>query len=193
MKQSYLPLKIKSVLIYWMMKTLQYHVSIIQYKLYQPVIKSQQKLNQICGSQLSIGNIINRLTARVLDISNVLQNTNVRINDRVCVSSPPFYLDLFERSYPNITLDIDGSPFCIQCMNGIQVTTLAVRQRKRLLDAVVTINKYKKVIEDDDIHIEVFSTVTVSYIKFLLMMLSTLLIKRNHFLEQQDFLKNNLR
>ena len=46
-------------------------------------------------------------------------------------------------------------------MNGIQVTTLAVRQRKRLLDAVVTINKYKKVIEDDDRHIKVFSDGTV--------------------------------
>ena len=46
-------------------------------------------------------------------------------------------------------------------MNGIQVTTLAVRQCKRLLDAVVTIHKYKKVIEDDDIHIEVFSDGTV--------------------------------
>ena len=40
-----------------------------------------------------------RLTARVLDVSNAFQNTNVPIHERVCVSPPPYYLDWFKRSY----------------------------------------------------------------------------------------------
>ena len=44
-KLSYLPLERKSVLIYWMMKILQYHISLIQYQIHQPVFNFQHKLN----------------------------------------------------------------------------------------------------------------------------------------------------
>ena len=56
----------------------------------------------------------------VLDVSNAFQNKNVPIHERFCISPPPFYLEWFEISYPNIPLNRDDVPFCIQCMNGIQ-------------------------------------------------------------------------
>ena len=49
-------------------------------------------------------------------------------------------------------------------MNGIQVTKPAGRQWNRLLDAVITILKYKKITMDHAIYIKVFSYVKVSYI-----------------------------
>ena len=58
----------------------------------------------------------------------------------------------------------DDGPFYIQCMNGIQGTKLAGRKWNRLLDAVATIIKYKKITIDHDIYIKVFADVTVSYL-----------------------------
>ena len=46
-----------------------------------------------------------RLTASILDVSNAFQNKYVPSHERVCVIPPPYYLDWFERSYPNITLN----------------------------------------------------------------------------------------
>ena len=54
---------------------------------------------------------MHRLTDRILDISNVFQNTNPPIHERVYVSPPNYYLDWFERSYPNIPLNRDDGPF----------------------------------------------------------------------------------
>ena len=105
---------------------------------------------------------MHRLTARILDVSNAFQNTNVPINERVCVSPPPYYIDWFEKSYPDVPLNQDDGPFCIQCMNGIHGTKPAGRQWNRLLDAVVTILKYKKSTIDHDIYINFFSDGKVS-------------------------------
>ena len=107
---------------------------------------------------------MHRLTASILDVSNSFQNTNVTINERVCVSPPPYYLDWFEISYPNVTLNQDDVPFCLQCMNGIQGTKTHGRQCNRLLDAVATILKYKKITIDHAIYIKVFDDGTASYI-----------------------------
>ena len=63
---------------------------------------------------------MHRLTAMILYVSNAFQNTNVTINERVCVIPPPYYLDWFERSYPNIPLNQDYGLFYLQYMNGIQ-------------------------------------------------------------------------
>ena len=52
-----------------------------------------------------------RPTARILDVINAFQNTNVPIHERVCVSPPPYYLDWFEISYPNVTLNRDDGTF----------------------------------------------------------------------------------
>ena len=71
---------------------------------------------------------MHRLTARILDISNACQNTNVPIHEIVCVSQPPYYLDWFERSDPNVPLNRDDRPLFLQCMNGIQGTKPAGRQ-----------------------------------------------------------------
>ena len=109
---------------------------------------------------------MHRLTARILGVSNAFQNTNVPSHERVCVSPPPYYLDLFERSHPNIPLNRDDDSFCLQCMNGIQGKNPSGRQWNRLLDAVVTIREYKKIPIDHDIYIKVFSDGTVSYLKF---------------------------
>ena len=68
------------------------------------------------------------LTARILDVSNAFQNTNVPIHERVCVSPPSYYLDWFEIPYLNVLLNKDGGPFCLQCMNGIQGTNPSGRQ-----------------------------------------------------------------
>ena len=49
-------------------------------------------------------------------------------------------------------------------MNGIQGKKLAGRQWDKLLDAVMTIIKYKKSTSDNDIYIKVFTYGTVSYL-----------------------------
>ena len=106
---------------------------------------------------------MNRLTGRTLDVSNEFQNKNITIHERFCVITPPYYLDCFEISYPNVPLNWDKVPFFLKFMNGIQGTKPAGRQWNQLLDAVVTIIKYKKIIIDYAIYIKVFSGVTVSY------------------------------
>ena len=106
------------------------------------------------------------ITARILYFSNTFQNTNFPIYDRVCVSPPPYYIDWFEISYHNVPLNLYDGPFCLQCMNGIQGTKPARIQWNRLLDALVTIIKYKKITIDHAIYIKVFSYGTVSYLKF---------------------------
>ena len=51
------------------------------------------------------------LNARILDVINDFQNKNVLIYERVCVSPPPYYLDWFEKSYPNVSLNRDEGIF----------------------------------------------------------------------------------
>ena len=80
-----------------------------------------------------------------------------------CVIPPPYYLEWFERSYPNVPLNRDYGPFCIQCMNVIQGKKPAGRQCNRLLDSMVTIIKYKKSTIDHDIYIKLFTYGTVYY------------------------------
>ena len=60
------------------------------------------------------------LTASTLDFSNAFQNKNVPIREIVFVSPPTFYLEWFERSYPNVPLNIYYGQFCLMCMNGIK-------------------------------------------------------------------------
>ena len=105
---------------------------------------------------------MHRLTARISDVSNAFQNTNVPINERVCVSPPQYYLDWFEISYPNVPLNRYDGPFFFQCMNVIQGKNSAGRQWNILLDAVVTIIKYKKSPIDHAIYIKFSTDGTVS-------------------------------
>ena len=58
--------------------------------------------------------------------------------------------------YPNVPLNQDEGPFCFQCMNGIQGTKSFQKKRNRVLDAVVTILKYKKGTINHAIYIDVF-------------------------------------
>ena len=87
---------------------------------------------------------MHRLTTSILDISNEFKNTSVPIHERVSFSPPRYYLDWFERSYPNVPLNRYDGPFCLQFMNGIQVKNPAGRQWNIPLDAVATIINYKK-------------------------------------------------
>ena len=107
---------------------------------------------------------MHRPTARILDVSNAFQNTNFPIHERFCVSPPPYYLDWFERSYPNVPLNRDYGRFFLQCMNVIQGTKSPGIQWNRLLDAVVKILKYNKSTIYHDIYIKVFNNVKMSYI-----------------------------
>ena len=85
---------------------------------------------------------MHRLNSRISDVINALHNENVLINERVCVSPPPYYIDWFEIFYPYVPLNRDDGPFILQCMNGIQGTKLAGQKWNRLLNAVVTMIKY---------------------------------------------------
>ena len=107
---------------------------------------------------------MHRLTASIVYVSNPFQYTNVLIYERVCVSSPLYYLDFFERSYPNVPLNWYKYQFCLKYVDVIQVTNLDVRQWNRLLDAVVKILKYKKITIYYAIYIKVFFDGTVSYL-----------------------------
>ena len=59
---------------------------------------------------------MNILTARILDVSNTFHNTNVPIYEKGCFSPPPYYLDWFEISYPNVPLNRYDGPFFLQYM-----------------------------------------------------------------------------
>ena len=107
---------------------------------------------------------MHRLTAIILYVSNVFKNTNVPINERVCVSPPPYYLDWFERSYPNVPLNWDDGPFLLQCINGSQGIKPAGKKWNRLLDEVLKILKYKKSTIYHAVYIKVFSDGTVYYL-----------------------------
>ena len=109
---------------------------------------------------------IHRTTGRILDVSNAFKNKNVSINEIFCVSLPPYYLNRFEISHTNVPINRDDGPFCLQCMNVIQGKELSVRQWNRLLDAVVTVLKYKKSTIYHSIYIKVFTYGTVSYVTF---------------------------
>ena len=78
---------------------------------------------------------------------------------------PPYYLEWFERFYPNVPLNCDDGPFYLQCMNGIQGKKTAGRQWNRLLDSVVKIIQYKKGAIDHAIYIKVFTDGTLYYLK----------------------------
>ena len=108
--------------------------------------------------------VIHRLTAIILDVSNYFQNENVPIYERVCVSPPPYYLYWFEKYHPNIRLNKYDGTFCIQCMNGIQETKPAVQQFHSLFGVLVTILKYRKRKIDHTIYIKVFYLGTFPYL-----------------------------
>ena len=80
------------------------------------------------------------------------------------VSPSPYYIYWFESSYLNVLLNRDRGPPFLQCMNGIQGTKTFGRQCKIILNAVVTIIKYKKSPIDSSIYIKVFFDVIMSYL-----------------------------
>ena len=84
------------------------------YQSYSPLVHDDSFRTNIYIASMHI------LTARILDVSNAFQNMKFPIHERFCVITPPHYLDLFERSYPNVPLNRDDVPFCLQCMNAIQ-------------------------------------------------------------------------
>ena len=67
MKLIYLLLERKLVLIYWMMKILQSLMSLIQYKIHQPVINFQHRLRKMCGSLISMEKRISPIKALLMN------------------------------------------------------------------------------------------------------------------------------
>ena len=59
-------------------------------KSYSPVAHASSFRIKIAISTIHI------LTAKILDVSNYLQNTSVPIHEIICVISPPYYLDWFK-------------------------------------------------------------------------------------------------
>ena len=47
-----------------------------------------------------------RITARILDVNNYFQNKKFSIHERVCVITPPYYLDWFENLTPLPTTEL---------------------------------------------------------------------------------------
>ena len=107
---------------------------------------------------------MHRLTARILDVSNELQNKNVPIHEIVCVIPPTYYINCLENSYQNFPFNKENGPFCLQYMNGIKGTKPSIQQRISLIDVMVTVNKYKKIIIDHSIYIKVLSDGNMSYL-----------------------------
>ena len=136
---------------------------------------------------------IHRLADRILDVINIFQNKNVPINEILCVSPPTYYLYWFERSYPNVPLNQDYGPFCIQCTNGIQEEKPTGLKWNQLLDAVVLFLKYKIITIYYAIYIKVFSYGTVSHLTFFTDDVLKLLMMRQNLLNSEDFFKKLLR
>ena len=107
---------------------------------------------------------MHRLTDSILNIGNAFQNKNVTIHERFCVSPPPYYLDWFEKYFPNVTLNQDDGTFTLKYTNGIQGKNPSGRQWNRLLDEVVTVMKYKRIVIDNGICIKILPDGTISYI-----------------------------
>ena len=128
------------------------------YQSYSPVAHADSFRINIAIEDMHI------ITSRIIYVSNASQNTNVPINERVCVSPPPYYLDRFEKYYPNVPINWDDGPFFLQCMSGFQGKKPAGRQWTRLLDAVGTNIKHKEIKIDHTIYIKVLYDVIVSYI-----------------------------
>ena len=87
---------------------------------------------------------MHRPTDRILDVSTIFNNIQLPIHEIVCVGPQLCYLDFFEKSHPNFPINQYCGPFCLQCMNVIQGTKPSGRQLNQLLDAVITMIKYKK-------------------------------------------------
>ena len=76
------------------------HIKVIDFdQSYSPVSHADSSRINIAIASM------HRLTASILDVSNAFQNTNVPIYERFCASPPPYYLDWFERSHPNVPLN----------------------------------------------------------------------------------------
>ena len=76
------------------------------------------------------------LTASILGVSNVFQNKTFPIHERVFVSPPPYYIDYFERSYPNAPLNRDSGPFSLKFAHVTQ-RTKADGQQWNILPGVI--------------------------------------------------------
>ena len=79
MKFSYLPLERKLVLIYWMMKILQSHISLVKPYITQPVINFHRRLNKKIGSYIPMKKCLSQIKVRLINsVAIKLQMENPR-------------------------------------------------------------------------------------------------------------------
>ena len=179
-------------LIILMMEKWLAHRSQIHGAAHKGVFANGLSVNRYLCTYPFTAHIINRLTARILDVSNEFQNKNVPIHERVCVSPPPYYLDWFERSYPNVPLNRDDGPFVFSVW-------IKFKEKIHLEDnGIDSLMQWPQFLS-----LRRAQLITLYTSKFLmmaqcptlqspLMMFSILLITRTHFLNWQEYLKNTL-
>ena len=71
-------------------------------------------------------------------------------------------MEWFDKNHNIIPINRHDIRFCLQYMNGRQGTKQSGIQWNILLEAVVTVMKYKKITIDNAIYIKIFSDKTVS-------------------------------
>ena len=92
-KLSYIPLEIKLVLIYWMMKTLQYLISLIQSQIHQPFINSQHRKKNVWIIDINGEEPI--IAQGVVDEINCYQTTCVKSKAKISLR----IIKIYQRKY----------------------------------------------------------------------------------------------
>ena len=146
------------------------------YQYYSPVVHAYSFIINTAIAAM------HRLTTSILYVSNAFHNKNIPIREIVYVSTVHYYLDWFEKYYSNVPLNQNDGSLFIQCMNLIQgggkIDDNGIGYLMQWLQ-LLNIMKVQFISPS----ISRFSVMVQCLIlKFLIMMLSTLLIMRHNFL-----------
>ena len=125
---------------------------------------------------------IHRLTDRILDVSNAFQNANFPIHERVCFIPPPYYMDWFK----NLTPMLLSIEIMLHFSSMYEWNT--EKKTHPNSNGIDSFMQWLKFLNTRKVELIMPST-SRSYImelcpilRFLLIMLSTLLITRYHLL-----------
>ena len=119
---------------------------------------------------------------RIVKVSNEFKNKNDTIHERVCVIPLPYCIYWFERYYPNVPLNQDDGPFCIQHKNGIQGKN---HLDNNGIDSLIQCSRFLNIRKSQLIVISTSNSSMMEQCPILqltLIIFSTLLIMRQNFL-----------